>query len=87
METFKDMPISVGERRGAEDINQMAPRDLLISILRKIDNKEMNIEGLVVSYFWRENGGVVTGMKRAKASMMEAIAMVEMAKYDLLSVD
>ncbi len=84
---FKDAPISLGERRGKEDVSKLSPRDLLVSMLREIDNGELNLEGVVLCYFWTEGEGTVTGLKRAQATIMQAVAMVEIAKYDLLKVD
>jgi hypothetical protein len=65
------------------DANAWTPRELLKSML--LDSADY--DGVVVCYFRRENGGTITGMRRSKTTVMEAVAMIEMAKYDLLRVE
>jgi hypothetical protein len=75
-------PVNLGERRMQRDYdcNARSPRELLSAMLSDAD-----YDGIVVCYFRRENGGTITGMKRSKVTVMEAVAMIEMAKWDLLA--
>lgn len=86
MNEFKDAPISLGEHRtlAENDCSIWTPRELLVFLLREIDNGRWKPDGLVVCYFQRDETGTVTGMRRSKATLMEAVAMVELAKHDLL---
>jgi hypothetical protein len=78
---MSEASVSLGERRHAMsgDCNDWTPRELL----RAMGN--IDADGIVVIYFKREGGGTITGMQRSKTTIMEAVAMIEMAKYDLLS--
>jgi hypothetical protein len=80
-------PISLGERRALRDndCSLWTPSELLTAMLRDIEKIKM--DGIVVCYFRRENGGTITGMRRSKTTVMEAVAMIEIAKYDLLRVE
>lgn len=85
-EDFSKLPVSLAERRGQGDCDNWSPRDLLIYMLRRIDNGELIPTGIVVSYFRSDpDGRTLTGMKRSKCTVMQAVAMCEMAKHDLLS--
>jgi hypothetical protein len=82
-----DAPISLGERRMLKDsdCNLWSPKELLRALLR--DMETIPMDGIVVCYFRREDNGTITGMKRSKTTIMEAVAMIEMAKYDLLRIE
>jgi hypothetical protein len=83
-----DKPMkSLGERRmqKADDCRLWTPKELLEALLR--DFEENPVEGLVVCYFRRVEGSTLTGMRRSKVTLMEAVAMIEMAKFDLLRID
>jgi hypothetical protein len=82
-----DMPISLGERRALrdDDCTKWTPKELLSAMLRDIDT--LKPEGIVVCYFRRDDAGTITGMRRSNTTVMEAVAMIEMAKYDLLHVE
>lgn len=84
---MNDIPVSLGERRmlAEDDCNLWSPKELLRALLRDIETTPM--DGIVVCYFRRETIGTITGMKRSKTTVMEAVAMVEMAKYDLLRTE
>jgi hypothetical protein len=69
------------------DCSMWTPRDLLTAMLREMDAGLFPADGIVVCYFRRENGSTMTGMKRSKTTVMEAVAMVEMAKHDLLRAE
>jgi hypothetical protein len=78
---------TLGERRMKKggDCNLWTPRELLLAMLRDLD--DISLDGIMVCYFRREGDGTITGMKRSKTTVMEAVAMVEMAKYDLLRIE
>jgi len=84
-----DTPISLGERRALleDDCTKWTPREMLVWMLREIDNGNFSPDGIVVCFFQKEGAGTRTGMRRCKTTVMEAVAMVEIAKYDLLRVD
>jgi len=83
---FKDAPVSIGERRAltGDDCHRWTPRELLLNMLRGIDDGTLVPEGIVVCYFCHEGEEVRTGMRRSKTTVMEAVAMIEIAKTDLL---
>jgi hypothetical protein len=78
----------LGERRALaeDDCSKWTPREMLQWLLREMDGGHFKADGMMVCYFSREGGGTTTGMRRAKSTVMEAVAMVEMAKHDLLSL-
>jgi hypothetical protein len=86
---LSDWPISIGERRALseDDCSMWTPRELLVQMLRQIDEGSFSPDGIVVCYFWKKDDGTVTGMKRSKTTVMQAVAMIEMAKYYLLHVE
>lgn len=51
-EDFSQYPISLTERKSesSEKARDWTPRDVLIKLLRRIDSKEMDCDGLVVFY-------------------------------------
>lgn len=77
---------SLGEHRALaeNDCDKWSPREMLEWMLREMDNGSFNPAGIVVSFFYRVDGNTVTGMRRSKVTVMEAVAMCEMAKHDLL---
>ncbi len=78
---------SLGEHRALteHDCSLWSPRELLVALLRDLDKGEFTPTGLVVCYFTRRDDGfVVNGMQRSRATTMETVAMIEMAKHDLL---
>ena len=80
-------PISLGERRALaeDDCSKWTPRELLAAMLRDIDNGRIHPDGIVVCFFQHEGEGTRTGMRRSKATVMQSVAMIEMAKHDLLA--
>ena len=89
---FKDAPISLAERRADEqqDHTLWSPRDLLIKLLREIDNGEVNMSAITIvyiSYLDPEKKLFSSSIRRAgQEKLMETIAMLELAKYDLMKV-
>jgi hypothetical protein len=83
---YAQAPVSVGEARAEkfDDCSQWTPRELLIAMLRDIDNGAQ-LDGIVVCFFEKDGGRIRTGMRRSKVTTMEAVAMCEMAKHDLLA--
>ena len=81
---MSDIP-TLGERRYLKsgDSTDWSPSELLGAMARDAGK----FDGVVVCYFRRENGGTITGMRRSNTTIMEAVAMCEMAKWDLLRVD
>lgn len=79
--------ISLGERRALrdDDCTKWTPSELLQSMLRDIE--KIKADGILVCYFRRSVDGTITGMRRSNTTIMEAVAMIEMAKYDLLKVE
>jgi hypothetical protein len=80
-------PTSLGERRAIrdDDCTKWTPKELLTAMLRDLDS--LKPDGIVVCYFKRGDPGTITGMRRSNTTVMEAVAMIEMAKYDLLRVE
>jgi hypothetical protein len=83
-----DTPVSLGERRALaeDDCTKWTPRELLIWMLREMDSGNFSPDGIVVCFCKKENEGTRTGMRRSRTTVMEAVAMVEIAKHDLLRV-
>jgi hypothetical protein len=79
-------PTSLSERRALDGDDCMAwsPRDLLVYFLRRIDSGEFVPDAITVCYSKHFDGQTLTGMKRSQCTVMESVAMCEMAKYDLL---
>jgi hypothetical protein len=86
MTDFRDAPVSLGERRALNEDNcsRWTPRELLMHLLREMDSGKFNPDALVVCYLKVEDAGTRTGMRRAKASVMQTIALLEVEKHDLL---
>lgn len=84
---MNDTPIELGERRmlKGNDCALWSPQELLRALLRDIETTP--VDGIVVCYFRRTDSGAITGMRRSKTTIMEAVAMIEMAKHDLLQVE
>jgi hypothetical protein len=88
-ENFAAAPVSIGEHRSIteQDCSLWTPREMLVKLLRDIDTGAWNPEGIVLSYFYKDGEGTRTGMWRAKVTVMQAVACVEMAKHDLLGIE
>jgi hypothetical protein len=84
---FKDAPVSVGEIRGKDDCSKVTPRELLIQMLREIDKGTFKPDGMLICYFYKQDEGTVNSFRRSKTTIMEAVAMIEIAKHDLLRID
>jgi len=87
MTDFADAPVSLGERRalGGDDCDQWTPREMLVHLLREIDSGHFKPDGLMLCFFRNHDSAVLTGMRRSRMTQMEAVAMIEMAKHDLLN--
>ena len=75
-ESFAGHPRTVGEIRSdrAMDCSKWAPRDVLISMLRKIDAEELDPKHLVVLY--REEGSMHTGWWMSSPDPVVVIGML-----------
>lgn len=86
-ENYAEFPTSLAERRGLEDCQRWAPRDVLIHMLRQIDSGEWVPDGIVICWVRHEDDDhTATGLRRSKCTVLEAVGMIEAAKHDLLSV-
>lgn len=83
---MNDIPISLGEHRAVteDDCTKWTPREMLLSLVREIDGGVIAPDGMLVCFFTKEGAYTRTGMRRSKSTIMEAVAMVEIAKHDLL---
>jgi hypothetical protein len=86
-ESFAHAPVSIGERRSLDeqDCALWSPREMLVKLLRDIDTGAWKPDGIVLCYFYKEDAGTRTGMWRSRVTVMQAVAAVEMAKWDLLN--
>lgn len=74
--------ISIAERTG--DCMSWEPRDLLLSMIRRIDDGEQ-FDGMLVAYVAHcPDKMIKTGMMRAKLHTLECVGLLEAAKYDVL---
>lgn len=54
-DNFKDYPKSVSELRADNgNLDPLTPRDILVSLLRAIDNGELETSSLVIAYLDKE---------------------------------
>ncbi len=85
-EDFSKLPESLAERRMREsdDCTKWTPRDVLLHFLRDIDNGSLVPDGLIVLYLKHVEGNTLTGMRRSRVAVLEAVGMCESAKHDLL---
>lgn len=83
MDNYKDYPISVSEQRAADehDAALWTPRDLLLSMLRDIDNGTKAPTDIVLCYAEGENEG---GYMRAGKSPNLHISHIEIAKHRII---
>lgn len=85
-DSYKDAPQSLAERKAHQhiDCSLWQPRDLLIRLLRSIDNGE-KVKSLMVLYVEElPNEKFRSVVSRAQYGMRDAIAALEIAKFDLL---
>lgn len=84
---FKNVPMSLTERAAIrnDDCRMMEPRDLLIRLLRDIDNGVLVPSNLIAIYHVEGDKGTMTGMRRSKVGTILAVGMLEAAKFDLLT--
>ncbi len=85
---FAQAPISLGERKAEQGDNcdQWTPRELLISYLRKIDSGAFVPDGLIILHLKHQGeDALLTGMRRAKVSILETVGVLEVAKNDLIN--
>lgn len=81
-------PTSLGERRALDgDSGAWTPREMLAYMLRQIESGNFSPDGMVVCWFKDVGNGTITGMRRSKTTVMEAVSMIEIAKYDLLHIE
>jgi hypothetical protein len=85
MNDFSKAPTSLSEIRGQDDCTKWSPRELLIYYLRRIDSGEFLPDSIIVLHLKHENSAVLCGMKRSKCTVMDAVALCEIAKSDLIS--
>lgn len=87
-EVFGEYPISLAEAKADKERNGSfwTPRDALISILRSIDNGEINPDALVcfVSDVG-ENGQHSTRFYNASPDNYTCLGLIEMGKFKILS--
>ena len=84
MSDFSQHPPSLSEIRAQDNCNLWTPRELLIHYLRRIDNGEFVPDALLIMHVQHRDNSTLTGMKRSKCTVMEAVALCEIAKHDLL---
>lgn len=85
---FKDAPVSIAEKRSEieNDNSFWKPRDLLVQLLRQIDNGEINPTGMVVIYDQHREKMFCSALRRANVTTAQTVALIEIAKFDLLNV-
>lgn len=88
-DNFSDAPVSINEAMAARDrdATKWTPRDLLVRMLREIDNGVLNPSRMVVLYTEEQGedrfafGGAYSGT----SSPMETFGLIEVAKLDLFA--
>lgn len=86
MTDFKDHPVSITERKSdlaTEDSGTLwTPRDVLIKMLRQIDNGEIEPDALIVCY--REVKGDEISYKQSSPSLYLTMGIMEAVKILML---
>lgn len=87
-DTFKEVPISVAERRAAKEANASlwSPRDVLLQALRELDTGEIKPEALII--VWREQhltnkAQTFTCYSTAAPDMHVVLGMLARAAYQI----
>jgi len=81
-----DVP-SFTERRALEANNCKiwTPLDLLRHMVREIEEGRYNPESVCLVFKQTEGQMTRTGLRRSRCGVLEAVGMLEVAKFDLLS--
>ncbi len=87
-ESFKDYPKSIAEiqsdRNG--DASAWSPRDVLISMLREIDNQDVAADSLVVCFREKsDGGGYKTGFRSSGPDIHTVLGLLRLVEHKLLS--
>lgn len=90
-ESFKDTPTSLAEHRAFKDgdCTKWTPRDLLVHMLREMDAGRLKVGGMLV--LWHEDVPddedlFASKLRRANLGTRQSVAMLEIAKFDLLKI-
>lgn len=86
-ESFADYPKTFGERRADSSEENSAtvwkPRDALITLLRRIDSGEVNIDALIIAYRipGNERGTNSAGYLQASPDNYTSVGILQMAAH------
>lgn len=81
-DSFAQYPVSLAEVKG-EGAHEWTPRDVLISMLRKIDRGEINPNAMIVVYHEEEEGATVYSV--SSPGTTRSVGMLECAKHCILN--
>jgi hypothetical protein len=79
-EDFSQYPVSLAERRGV-GAHEWTPRDVLISMLRRLDSGEITTEALIIIYEDAEGGSCYSV---SSPGSVRTVGMMECAKHAVL---
>lgn len=85
---YKDYPPSVAERKAAktENAKDWTPRDALITLLREIDNGEVNVDALVIAFREKDEKRNRTRFLAASPDSHTTYGLLETAKLHIWSM-
>ena len=82
VEEFKNAPVSINEIRASkfEDAGEWTPRDLLVHLLRQIDNDEIDPTSMIICH---KTKGTCGSYVMASPSISEIVEMVSQTEFSL----
>ncbi len=81
---FSDYPESIAELKNTGFSKNITPREALISMLRKIDNKEIDPETLIVMYSRHDENGDLFSNYKASGKTLDLYGLVAMTQWAIL---
>ena len=87
IESYADYPKSINELKLSDSSFDWTTRETLIHLLRKIDNKEITLDKVVICYKMTEKGAESSPIQylASNVTMTDALGMMEICKYMMLS--
>lgn len=87
-ENFAEAPTSIGEARAKvqDDCRQLTPRELLVSLLRRIDRGEIDPQIMTVVYEINDPAlGSLCASRHAGGRLYERVGLLQASIQDLLT--
>lgn len=86
---YSKEPTSLTEGRALKNNStaDWTPRDVLVHMLRGIDNGKFDITGICVCYFCDRGKQYLTGAKFAQLTTLQVVGLLEAVKHDQLRGD